>query len=315
MPMKQIVRSLLRHRAALMLLGTALGLLGIATPAAAQHPCPAPGPNERIVGTHNPGPGQASYPICVWTNSGPTPSAPQRVVNTYAAIVWHHNVQGVWLEGNFSEPNVAEPRAMAACQRAMGDGCVSVGEWQNSDVAIARDWNGSLYSGWGRSGGEARQSALDGCKREQPLPCEVLGTYGSDRGRVQPSFPRDLKAYGAAASPQGPGAPNPSPPSDRAWIATGHASEQDATAAAVAACQQANPGQTCLYFAVVANGVIQTFSSDKRHNALPERNAGRAVDAVRAVCSSRQQRCRPQIAYDSRRPGLFVHNFETGERE
>ena len=194
---------LIRHRAILLVIGTTLGLFAVTSPAQAQHPCPAPGPNERIVGMHNPGPGLASYPICVWTNNGPSgppaPAPPPRIISTYASIAMHPDVDGIWMEGNFDGPNGAEPKVMALCQQATGGGCVSVGEWQNSDMAIARDWNGYLTSGWGRNGNEARQSALNACRREQPTPCEIVGTYGSGRDNVRPRLPRDLKLYGAGA--------------------------------------------------------------------------------------------------------------------
>ena len=80
------------------------------------------------------------------------------------------------------------------------------------------------------------------------------------------------------------------------------------------ACQQAT-GLTCVYWAVAGNGVVQTFASDQRNSALPERTGSRAVAAVNAWCRQQGMRCRPQQAYDSRRSGLFVHNFETGKAE
>ena len=313
--MKMLTAILIRYRAILLVIGTTLGLFAVTSPAQAQYACPGDTPTDRLVGMHNPGNGVAPHPICVPRNSQPAaPAPPPRIINTYASIAMHPDVDGLWMEGNFDGPNGAEPKVMALCQQAMGGGCVSVGEWQNSDMAIARDWNGYLTSGWGRNGNEARQSALNACRREQPTPCEIVGTYGSGRQRIQPRLPRDLKLYGAGAWPQDTGDANAPPPRNRAWIATGHRSEAEATNAAVTACQQAT-GLTCVYWAVAGNGVVQTFASDQRNSALPERTGSRAVAAVNAWCRQQGMRCRPQHAYDSRRSGLFVHNFETGRPE
>ncbi|HEV7228606.1 DUF4189 domain-containing protein [Brevundimonas sp.] len=302
----------LRSRAFLAALGLIVGSLGFAAPAAAQYPCPAPGPNDRVVGTHSPGPGLLPYPICVPANNGPAPPpAPARAVDTYASIAWHPDVEDVWLEGNFDGPNGAVPKALEACRRAMGDGCQSIGEWSNSSMAIARDWNGYLHRGWGQDGGIAREAALEACRRDQPLPCEIVGTFGSGRQRAQPDMRRDRKLYGAGAWVEG---------LDRgqrtqAWIATGLLNENDAANAAIAACQEANPGLTCVYWAISGNGVVQTFMREDGPSALPERDERRALRAMREHCATLGVTCRAQAAYDSRRRGLFVHDFGTGRAQ
>lgn len=306
------IRRLLHSRIILPASAMVLGMCGLASPAAAQYPCPAPGPNDRVVGMHNPGPGLLPYPICVQANNGPAaPPAAPRVVNTYASIAWHPDVEDVWLEGNFDGPNGAEPKALEACRRAMGDGCQSIGEWNNSTMVIARDWNGYLHRGWGENAEIARREALDGCSREQPLPCEIVGTFGSGRQRAQPDMRRDRKLYGAGAWVDGPARDQRT----QAWIATGHLNEAAAANAAVDACQQANPGQTCVYWAVAGNGVIQTFMREDGPSALPERDRRRAEQAMRRHCANLGVTCRAQAAYDSRRRGLFVHDFGTGRAQ
>jgi len=305
--------TLTTRRVALGAIAMVIGLLGLAAPAAAQYPCPAPGPNDRIVGMTTATPSQPSLPLCVPANNEatPAPAAPPRIVDTCASIAWHPDVENVWLEGNFDGPYGAAPKAMEACQRAMGEGCQSIGEWSNSSMAIARDWNGYLHRGWGENAGIARRAALDACRRDQPIPCEIVGTFGSGRQRAQPDLRRDRKLYGAGAWVDGLNR------ADRtmAWISTGHPTEVAATDAAVLACQAANPGQSCIYWAVAGNGVVQTFMREDGPGALPERDGRRAVRAMREFCASQGLTCRPQAAYDSRRRGLFVHDFTTGRAQ
>lgn len=292
------------------LLGIATAALALwlasSTPAAAQaHACPSPGANEQVVGM------TPSGPLCVYIdNMAPAaPSAPPRVTNRYASIAWHPDVDQVWVFGNYDAPNGAAPRAMAACQQAMGDGCRSLGEWRNAWVAIARDWSGYLHSGDGANAAAARQSVLNSCRGDQPLPCEIIGSYGAGERLRRPDFAVARKLYGAGAWVED----RQAPAGMRAWIATGHASADDATGAAVAACQRANPGSTCAFWAVSGNGLIQTFTGDGNPHALPERNAKRAAEAMKARCAARgERRCVPQAAYDSRKSGLFVHDFAAG---
>jgi len=309
---KILIAILVRCRAMLLVIGIGLGLFGFTSAAQAQYACPGDTPTDRMVGVHNPGNGAPSHPICVPRNDQPAaPAPPPRIVDTYASIAWHPDVEGVWLEGNFDGPNGAAPKAMEACQRAMGQGCQSIGEWSNSSMAIARDWNGYLHRGWGENAGIARRAALDACRRDQPIPCEIVGTFGSGRQRAQPDLRRDRKLYGAGAWVDGLNR------ADRttAWIATGHLTEVAATDAAVLACQAANPGRSCVSWAVSGNGVVQTFMRDDGPSALPERDGRRAVQAMREFCASLGVSCRAQAAYDTRRRGLFVHDFTTGRAQ
>ncbi len=309
-----LVRRPRRVRPLLLVIAALLGLASIAPPAAAQYPCPSPGPNDQVVGEIDLGPGLGKGLMCVPRNNGPAPPpAAPRIVNQHASIAWHPDVDQVWLEGNFDGPRGAQEKALAACQRAMGPGCVSIGEWANSTTAIARDWNGFLHSGWGVNGDAAKAAALANCGRDQPLPCEIVASYGAGKQRATPDLAKARKLYGAAAWVEDKRAPKTAP--GRAWIATGHPTLAAATGAAIAACQRANPGLTCIYWGVSGNGVIQTYTNDGRPNGLPERDAKRAVAAMKALCAPQKQTCRPQAVYDSRRPGLFVHDFATGSAD
>jgi hypothetical protein len=314
MNLDMFVRRLLAVRPALLIITALLALAGIALPAAAQYPCPSPGPNDQVVGEVDLGGGLGKGLMCVPRNNGPAaPPAAPRIVNQYASIAGHPDVDDVWMEGNFDGPRGAQEKALAACQRAMGSGCVSFGEWANSTTAIARDWNGFLYGGWGVNGGAAKAAALANCGREQPLPCEIVGTYGAGKQRATPDLAKARKLYGAAAWVEDKRAPKTA--SVRAWIATGHPTLAAATGAAVAACERANPGLTCAYWGVTGNGVIQTYTDRGVPNGLPERNAKRAAEAARKLCAKEGGACILQKAYDTRRPGLAVHDFAAAKAQ
>lgn len=275
--------------------------------AAAQQRCPGgPGPGDMIVGYTPDG-----TPLCA-PNPGagagaPTP-APRPVTQTYAAIAWHPDAGDVWLSGNYNGPNAAPGDALAACNRDMGGGCTTIGEWNNSAMAIIRNRYGELLSAWAGDGGRTRKQVLADCSAKQPLPCEVVGTFASGKREHRPNLAAARKLYAAVAWVKGTEGYD-----NRLYIARGHHHLADAEREALAACTKAT-GVSCGLLAYAGNGFIQTYAIGTGHSATPETSAKRAAQAAQALCKQQKQACALQTGYDSRTPGLVVHDFLAGNR-
>ncbi|HEV7342106.1 MAG TPA: DUF4189 domain-containing protein [Sphingopyxis sp.] len=274
--------------------------------AAAQQRCHGgPLPNQIIIGY-----AQDGTPLCAPNpNAGAPPPTPRPVVNTFAAIAWHPDADDVWLSGNYDGPNAAPGDALAACNRDMGGGCTSIGEWHNSSMAIIRNRYGELFSAWAGDGGRTRKQVLADCSAKQPLPCEVVGTFASGKRDHRPNLATARKLYAAVAWVKGTDGYD-----NRLYIARGHPRLADAEREALAACTK-GAGRPCDLLAYVGNGFIQTFWTGTQGNsATPETSAKRAAQAAEARCKLLKQPCRLQAAYDSRTPGLVVHDFLAASR-
>lgn len=289
----------------------AVAVLWSPQPASAlAHPCPGgPGANEVQVGESGGGGGVAPVPMCAPRQGGGAASTPAPVsyYYIYGSIAWHPDVDDVWMVGNSDEPRIAEREALAACQRAMGGGCASIGEWHNSSMAIVRDRSGTLWNAWDGNGGTARKQLLADCSSKQPVPCEVVGRYSSGKRSYVPNLAMARKKYASAAWVNGDGY------NGRIYISGGHDNWQEAENLAIATCAQAT-GRKCQPMAFAANGVIQTFQvGEGNHSATAETSAKRAKQAAQSVCKTQGQRCTLQVGYDSRTPGLIVHDFIAGK--
>ena len=195
---------------------------------------------------------------------------------------------------------------------------MSIGEYSNSSLTIVKSASGDLFYGWGQGARAARNTARDNCMkaRTQPLPCTELKTYSAlTRQYITPKnlqAARKLYGVGAWLASSEKGYDN------RAWFATGHRNLQDAINTAIRACQQAYPGKSCETFAGAGNGFIQAFrdttqtGAGTNDNGIAETTAKRAAGAAKAACATTKAKCVLQSQFDTRRPGLFVHDFKTG---
>lgn len=281
----------------------ALAIFALPQPAAAAFPCPGgPGPGEVQVGVSGGSHGIAAVPVCESTGGGGGGGAPA-VYNLYASIAWHQDASDVWMEGNYDGPVTAERTALDACNRDMGGGCASIGEWHNSSMMIIRDRSGILWSAWNGDGGVQAKRTLAECSAKQLLPCEVLGKFSSGKSRHMPK-PAARKLYGAGAWVEGTEGYD-----SRLYIASGQRDMATAQRLALDACNKATR-QTCALLAFTGNGFIQAYRlGDGEQSATAETSAKRAADAAKVNCKKRAQACTLQRVYDSRTPGEFVHDF------
>jgi hypothetical protein len=307
--MIQILAPLARRSLGLLLPVAAAIFLLAPQPARAAYPCPGgPGPGEVQVGVSGGSHGIAAVPLCESTGGGGGGGGGGGVYYRYGAIAWHPDASDVWMEGSYDGPVTAERTALAACNRAMGGGCTSIGEWHNSSMMILRDRSGSLWSAWNGDGGvHSRKSQAD-CSARQLLPCEVLGTFSSSKNRHYAKASA-RKLYAAAAWVEGSEGFD-----GRLYIASGHREQATAQRLALDACAAATR-QHCALLALTGNGFIQTYllGADDQ-SATFETSAKRAAQAAQANCKKRGQRCTLQRAYDSRIPGQFVHDFCAANR-
>ncbi len=279
--------------------------------AAAQHyPCNGPGPGERLIGMAPGGPGVAPTPLCERVDSGGAPAQAPRSSNSYAAIAWHVDAADVWVDGNYvNANNVAEQGALDACNKVMGGGCTSAGEWWNSSIAIIRDKAGYFYKGWAGDGGAERDQVMADCSSKQLLPCEVFATIRASTNRRFPGA--SVRKFFAASAWVVGGADDGY--NAKLYVASGHRSADAATAAAIKACSDAT-SRPCESNTLTGNGFIQAYRlNGADDSATAENSAKRAKEAAQANCKKRKATaCELQALFDSRKPGLFVHDFAAG---
>lgn len=278
------------------------------TQAAAQaYACPGPGPGERMVGMTQGGNGVAPVPLCVRDDSGGPAPPPAPPIEAHAAIVWHPDAADVWVDGNYTGANnPAESVALDACTRAMGDGCKPAGTWSNSSMAIIRDRNGYFYKGWLGEGGAERRQVLADCSAKQLLPCEIFATIKSSTNRRLPGA-SVRKVFAASAWVTGGVADGYN---SKLYVASGYRDADEATAAAIKACSDAT-SRSCESNALTGNGVIQAYRMNgSDDSATAETSPKRAKEAAQANCKKlKSTGCELQAQFDSRKPGLFVHDF------
>jgi hypothetical protein len=281
--------------------------------AQAQHyPCNGPGPGERLVGMAPNGPGVPPTPLCARDDSGGAPEQPETPSDgSFAAIAWHVDAADVWVDGNYSGANnIGEQGALDACNRVMGGGCTSAGTWSNSSIVIIRDKEGYFYRGWLGEGGADRDQVMAECSAKQLLPCEVFATI---RASTNQRFPgaKARKYFAASAWVVGGAADGYNA---KLYVASGYRSADAASAAAIAACSKAT-SLPCETNALTGNGFIQAYRLDgKNDSATTETSARRAKQAAQTNCKKQQSAsCDLQALFDSRKAGLFVHDFDTGK--
>jgi len=283
--------------------------LSLASAEAQHYPCNGPGPGERLVGMAPNGPGVAPTPLCARDDSGGAPEQPEAPSDgSFAAIAWHVDAADVWVDGNYSGANnLAEQGALDACNRVMGGGCTSAGTWGNSSMAIIRDKEGYFYSAWLGENGAERDRVMAECSAKQLLPCEVFATI---RASTNQRFPgaKVRKYFAASAWVVGTDGYDA-----KLYIASGYRSADAANAAAVGACSDAT-ALPCETNAFVGNGFIQTYRMNGSDDgATTETSARRAKQAAQTNCKKHGASCELQALFDSRKPGLFVHDFNRGK--
>ena len=292
----------------------ALAIAWCLLPAEAQaqaYPCNGAGPGERVVGMSPAGPGVASFPLCV-RDEAAAPAPPAAPNNSYAAIAWHADAADIWADGNYLYANnLSESEALAACNKVMGGGCSSTGQWWNSSMTIIRDKAGFFYKAWAGDGGAERRQVLAECSSKQLLPCEVFATIRSSTNRRSPGASA-RKSFAASAWVVGGSADGYDA---KLYVASGYRSADDATAAAIKACGDAT-SRPCESNAMTGNGFIQAYrltgSDGSDDSATVETTAKRAKEAAQANCKKQGKKCELQAQFDSRKPGLFVHDFAGG---
>jgi hypothetical protein len=288
----------------------ALALACYLWPTAAQaqaYACPGAGPGERVVGMTQGGNGIASVPLCVRDDSDEVPAEPAPPAEAHAAVVWHPEAADVWVDGNYTgSNNPAEGVALDACNKVMGGGCTAAGTWWNSSMAIIRDRNGYFYKGWAGDGGAEREQVLADCSAKQLLPCEVFATIRSSTNRRLPGA--SVRKYFAASAWVAGGVDDGY--NFKLYVASGHRSADAATAAAIKACADAT-ARTCESNALTGNGFIQAYRMNgSDDSATAENTSKRAKEAAQANCKKLKSTiCELQAQFDSRKSGLFVHDF------
>lgn len=256
---------------------------------------------EKLVSAAPDSTGEASVPMCERMAS--TDGSPPVRYDFYAAVASHFDVDDVWFAGSATTVGVARDEALNSCNRDMGSGCFLMDSWANSSATIFRDANGSIFVSWDGIDGGERDRILTECSAKQILPCEEIHRFDAKQPRYAPNLALARKLYAVAAWTTGDAH------TGKLYIASGHPRLLEAEAAVLAACKKAT-GVTCESVAMTGNGVIQPYTASITRSAVVvERSAARARQTSDAVCSRRDQICTQQRVYDSRVPGIFVHDY------
>ena len=290
-----------------------VSLIAASSPAAAQS-CPA---GYFVIG----GPGAyGCAPIPGYGNGSDGSDVDQSVTDiridsgthyTHAVMVWHADLANVWIDGGIyftklssetekEADRSAGTRALAACNKMMGGGCTVAWEWWDSDLVMFRRHNGEfLIPAQSRV-----QLELNECSAAQALPCEG---FHIDAGYSRLLNEGARKLYAVSAWVEGPVTDN------KLYIASGHRSLDDAAAAAIKACSTAT-SRKCEAAAWVGSGFLQTYKLNgdggSSHGVTSETTAERAKEAAQVLCKKHNSpTCELQAQYDSKKPGLFVHDF------
>lgn len=281
-------------------------------PAAAQAQAPCTGaPGEQMVGTSQQG-GSAPIPLCIPGSSGgnSAPAPGSSGGNSHAAIAWHGDAADIWVDGNYSgHNNDAEAKSIEMCNRVMGSGCTTTGEWWNSSAKILRNSHGDFFTLWTASDAAQRKQATADCAAKQLLPCEVFATIRSSTNSRNPGA-EARKYYAVSAWVVGN---ESSGYNNKLYVASGHRSYDAAFAAAIRACSDAT-SRKCEINTWSGNGFIQAVRLDSGESGIAETSAQRAKQAAQLNCKQQKsKKCDLQAVFDSRKPGLFVHDFAVGE--
>lgn len=95
-----------------------LATLALPGSAAAQYPCPSPGPNDQVVGEIDLGGGLGKGLMCVPKAQQPAGPAPApRILNIYGSIAGHPDAGDVWMAGNSSTPGLVVYDFLAGSRR------------------------------------------------------------------------------------------------------------------------------------------------------------------------------------------------------
>ncbi|KWF29488.1 hypothetical protein WL84_09110 [Burkholderia cenocepacia] len=161
--------------------------------------------------------------------------------------------------------------------------------------------------GWDGNGGAQSKQTLADCSAHQLVPCEVFATIPLGSRRSPDASVR--KRYAASAW-----ATDAAGDDGKLYVASGYRKLEDATNAAIKACSDATK-TACKSNAFTGNGVILAYRlNGGDSSATSETSAARAQAAARAACNKQANKsCEIQAVFDSRRPGLFVHDFKTGQ--
>jgi hypothetical protein len=302
----------------------------ISTPAAAQETyiCGGgPGPGEIQVGMTPSGNGVAALPLCTRPpNLNPPPDRPANNPRTFdpgpsrfiqpdyfSAIATHPGSTGFWASARNATLGGAELNARLACQEDMGEGCFVVSQ-TNGVIALALDYDGSFVFRRDIDENRARIGLNESCLQYYTR-CAFVGVFPSDQtfvsnevysktsqyeNIVRPTRP-DLmrKKHGAVAWVLGKG-------NDYAFVATGHATTAEATAAAMAACNTYYASRfQCEMATTASNGVLLFVRADRKVNFIPHQTLAQAEVARENWCKEIATRsCNSVRSFDVRAPSL-----------
>lgn len=233
----------------------------------------------------------------------------------YGAIATHPALLDVWLFGGGTGPGSEESlkkRALEACTKAMGTGCVAE-TWMNDHIVLSRNGLGLARISQAATRELALADARQGCDERWQLPCEILVSFSARDRRHFADPIKNRKTHGFAVWVKtASGEVDP-----RAWIATGYRTGAEARDAAMSACTAQSGGKACEEVASVTNGVLQALTDGKfKVGFVAESSVERARGAMQLVCkTNRETECTPQIAYASHRPGIYVHDFSSGNAQ
>ncbi|HET6432650.1 DUF4189 domain-containing protein [Dyella sp.] len=299
-----------------------------AHPAVAQYACSGNQPGQRVVGMSQGGNGVAPVPLCVDDPSTlpqyqapayEAPPGPQMVwMDNYMTMAWHADASDGWIATGFGSFQAAEAAAVGACAQAMGDGCTVGTGVRNGGLALVRDEDGALWENVGDSVAAAKRVTLKSCREGGGKHCGIIRTAfahpwleavgGLSLGQPIILAPEGdfRRKYGSVAwiDSKAIGGPWGS----TVWVSTGRHKAEDASSAAVNACEKAS-GQQCVAARTVSGGAITIATDTTRalHVGSSAVYKTAAKDAE-SRCKEAKVECTVTATYDVQQVGDWTHD-------
>lgn len=276
-------------------------------------PCSGPGPGVVVVGEHRAGPRAPPTPICQRTDQSGASAAPSGSGDDFSAVAWHDDANDVWASARHNSSGGAHIDAFTACRDVMGDGCKTMRQ-VNGYIMVSRDQFGDLFIVSDGRKKEARRRMAESCAKAR-IRCSEIGMFRSSdtyedfnpQAILNRRHPRDLRnvrrSYAAAVRDTN---------RNEGFLATGHRTLEEAKAAALAACRNAEPGDDDCRMRNWSGSKVMVLYSDQTGQTYFETDFSpqAAAEALHGFCKQEQLgACRIERSFDVGVRGL--HRYQT----
>lgn len=234
--------------------------------------------------------------------------------DSIATVALHPEASDGWIATSFRSLRAAQTAALAACEKAMGPGCVLGAATRNGAIAIARDQDGGLWTATASNERGAERAVIATCAHAGAA-CVPFNTHQAmrqldmskyDTGIVLEPMNGYRMHYAAAAWVEGDSAAW----GRKVWISGDHATRAEAERSAIDACHR-DSGLVC----TLAHSVPETFitvsvQSDRAIRVGTSSSEQTASREVVARCRAAKVSCTLTGVFPATQGGIVVHDVD-----